>query len=96
MGGELKTYRCAEQSDQPRPANCSDLAAYFIELNLAQHPDPPEREFLVGLPTSLRLDREAVDRVIAAAATILDQSEDSKSSCVTWQLWMDFRTPLRE
>ena len=54
------------------------LAAYFIELNLAQHPDPPEREFLVGLPTSLRLDREAVDRVIAAAATILHQSEGFK------------------
>jgi NTE family protein len=76
---ELKTYRCAEESGGSQPANCSDLAAYFIELNLAQHPDSVEREFLVGLPTSLRLDREAVDRVIAAAATILNQSEDFKA-----------------
>jgi NTE family protein len=74
---ELKTYRCAEQGD--RSGDCSDLAAYFIELNLAQHPDSAERDFLVNLPTTLRLDREAVDRVVAAAATVLNQSEDFKA-----------------
>jgi len=74
---ELKAYRCAEQGD--RPSRCADLAAYFIELNLAQHPDSTEREFLVGLPTALHLEREAVDRVVAAAATILDQSEEFKA-----------------
>jgi NTE family protein len=74
---ELKAYRCAEQGD--RPSRCSDLAAYFVELNLAQHPDPAERDFLVNLPTTLRLEDEAVDRVIAAAATILNQSDDFKA-----------------
>jgi hypothetical protein len=41
---------------------------------LAKHPDPAERKFLLSLPTSFRLDRPAVDRVVAAAKTILNES----------------------
>ena len=53
---------------------CDDVVDYFVELSFAQHPDPAEREFLENLPTSFRLDRAAVDRVVAGAKTILEQS----------------------
>ena len=71
---ELKRFRCMPDAVQTRPAACDDLQNYFVELNFAQHPDPVERRFLEDLPTSFRLDRPEVDRVIAAAKTILEES----------------------
>ena len=71
---ELKSFRCATGSVRTSRGRCDDLKAYFVELSLAQHPDPAEREFLVSLPTSFRLDPQTVDRVVAAAKTILDES----------------------
>jgi NTE family protein len=71
---ELKDVRCAPGAVRASLGTCEDLTAHFVELSLAQHPDPAEREFLMSLPTSFRLDRSAVDRVVAAARTVLDES----------------------
>ena len=71
---ELKDARCAPGAVRTSRGACDDLKGYFVELSLAQHPDPAEREFLMGLPTSFRLDPRDVDRVVAAAKTILNQS----------------------
>ena len=71
---ELKKFRCMPDAVQAWPATCDDVQSYFVELSFAQHPDPVERRFLEDLPTSFRLDRPAVDRVIAAAKTILEES----------------------
>ena len=71
---DLKSFRCAQGSVWSSGARCDDLKAHFVELSLEQHPDPAEREFLVSLPTSFRLDPPTVDRVVAAAKTILDES----------------------
>jgi NTE family protein len=72
---ELQEYRCRPDTVRTSRGRCDDVEAYFVELSLAQHPDPAEREYLVNLPTSFRLDPEDVDRVVASARTILDESE---------------------
>jgi NTE family protein len=72
---ELKAARCAPAVVRTSREPCDDIKAYFVELSFAQHPDPAEREFLMNLPTSFRLDRGAVDRVVAGARTILDDSK---------------------
>lgn len=71
---ELRGFRCAQESAWLAGSRCEDLKAYFVELSLEQHPDAEEREFLVNLPTSFRLDPAAVDRVVAAARIILAES----------------------
>jgi NTE family protein len=71
---DLKSARCAPGAVRVSRGACDDLKPYFIELSFAQHPDPTEREFLESLPTSFHLDRAAVDRVVAAARVLLDQS----------------------
>jgi NTE family protein len=71
---ELKDARCAPGAVRTSRGPCDDLKGYFVELSFAQHPDPAEREFLLSLPTSFRLDPSDVDRIVAAARTILDES----------------------
>ena len=71
---ELKSFRCGLGSALSSGTQCDDLKAHFVELSLEQHPNPDEREFLASLPTSFRLDPPTVDRVVAAAKTILDES----------------------
>jgi NTE family protein len=71
---ELKKAQCMPSAVRTGTGACDDLQSHFVELSLAQHPDPAERKFLEGLPTSFRLEPAAVDRVIAAAKTILEQS----------------------
>jgi NTE family protein len=81
LGGwmqELKDVRCSPGAVPMARGRCDDLEGYFVELSFAQHPDPAEREFLRSLPTSFRLDPPAVDRVIAAARTILEQDATFK------------------
>jgi NTE family protein len=70
---ELRDFRCTQGSAWSG-SPCDEVKAYFVELSLEQHPDREEREFLVNLPTSFRLDPPAVDRVVAAAKTILGES----------------------
>jgi NTE family protein len=71
---DLKDVRCAPGAARLSRGACDDVKQHFVELNFAQHPDPAEREFLMNLPTSFRLEPADVDRVVAAARTILDQS----------------------
>jgi NTE family protein len=71
---ELRKAQCMPDAVRAGVGACDDLQSHFIELSLAQHPDPTERKFLESLPTSFRLERPDVDRVIAAAKTILEES----------------------
>jgi len=71
---EWMQARCAPGAVRVSRGACDDLKQYFVEVSFAQHPDPAEREFLESLPTSFHLDRAAVDRVVAAAKVILEQS----------------------
>jgi NTE family protein len=77
LGGliqDLKAVRCAPGAVPLQRGACDDVKQYFVELSFAQHPDPAERAYLMSLPTSFRLDPRDVDRIVAAAKTILDQS----------------------
>jgi NTE family protein len=71
---EIKGARCAPGAVRTSRGACDDLQAHFVELSFTQHPDPEEREFLVSLPTSFKLDPPTVDRVVAAARVILEES----------------------
>jgi NTE family protein len=71
---DLKNARCAPGAVRVSRGACDDLKPYFVEVSFAQHPDPREREFLEDLPTSFHLDRAEVDRVVAAAKVLLEQS----------------------
>ena len=56
--------------DAPR----TELALHAIDLSFDKVADPTERDYLMGLPTSFVLPREAVDRLREAAATLLRDS----------------------
>jgi NTE family protein len=47
---------------------------HLVELDFTRHPDPAERHYLNRLPTSFRLEAEAVDRLQRAGRTILRDS----------------------
>lgn len=49
---------------------------HFVEVSFDQLFDPEERQALNGLPTSFKLPRESVDRLRAAAKTILSENDD--------------------
>jgi len=55
-----------------------DAKIYTIDISFAGVPDPAERDYLNGLPTSFILSDDAVDRLRAAAATALMNSPDFK------------------
>jgi len=45
-------------------------------VNFSSQPDPKERDYLKQLPTSLVLNKEAVDRLIAAGRLVLRSNEE--------------------
>ena len=47
---------------------------YPIVLDFAGIPDPAEREFFLGLPTTLALPAETIDRLRAIGGTLLKTS----------------------
>ncbi len=49
---------------------------YFVDINLANMDSREERNFLQRLPTTFRLEPEAVDRLIGAADTLLRSSAE--------------------
>ncbi|MET0204395.1 MAG: patatin-like phospholipase family protein [Casimicrobiaceae bacterium] len=61
-----------------RLTNVPDARIYAIDVSFAALDDASEREYLNNLPTSLVLPPEAVDRLRAAAGTIVLQSPEFK------------------
>ncbi|HWA88198.1 MAG TPA: patatin-like phospholipase family protein [Opitutus sp.] len=59
-----------------RAAPFADVKYYAAELTFEDMPDPKERDYLNALPTSFNLPREAIDRLRAAAKTLLLNSPD--------------------
>jgi len=57
-------------------ADCADVAGHLIEVSFDPHPDPAERAYLSSLPTTLDLPEDDVDRIVAAAQTILAASPE--------------------
>jgi NTE family protein len=55
-----------------------DIGLYAIDVSFAQVKDEAERDYLNNLPTSFVLPPEAIDRLRAAAATIIRDSPDFK------------------
>jgi NTE family protein len=59
-----------------RAVNVPDIELYAIDVSFSAHPDPTERAYLNELPTSFRLTDEQVDRLRAAAGTIMRASPE--------------------
>jgi len=53
-----------------------EAEVYAIDVSFAAHPDKTEREFLNQQPTSFVLPAESVDRLRAAAGTIIQASPE--------------------
>lgn len=49
---------------------------YYIEVDPRRLADAAEREYLLALPSRLRLEPEAVDRSVAAGSTLLEQNAE--------------------
>ena len=54
----------------------SDIDLYVIDVSLQAHPDPKLREELQAIPTAFSLQHNQVDKLIAAAKTILRRSDE--------------------
>jgi NTE family protein len=54
----------------------SSIDLYVIDVSLQAHPDPKLREELQAIPTAFSLPHEEVDKLIAAARTILRRSDE--------------------
>ena len=61
-----------------RLTNVPDADIYAIDVSFAALDDNAEREYLNNLPTSFVLPPEAVDRLRAAAGTIVLQAPEFK------------------
>lgn len=57
-----------------RATDVPDLELYAIDVSFSAHPDPAERAYLNDLPTSFVLADEEVDRLRAAAGTVIRNS----------------------
>jgi NTE family protein len=69
----LRQVRCAEGPviDDTR---CDDVKAELIHISLAGLPETPEKEKLLAIPTGLTLQREDVDRLVAAGEAAITGS----------------------
>ena len=80
---EIRSQRCraaqkleSEKPSDPGRESCADIQFYLIEVDFNLLPNPFERAYFRGLPTSFHLPSEAVDRLRAAARRILTQSPE--------------------
>jgi len=79
--------RCQKNSDHKDPADNGESVqppgcaaqVYFIEASFNMLVDEAEREHLLNLPTSFHLESEDVDRLKAAARTVLGESKAFQS-----------------
>ena len=73
-----KTKKMADSSDSDQQPAC-DAQVYLIEVSFNMLQDEAEREHLLNLPTSFHLEPEDVDRLKAAARTVLGDSKAFQS-----------------
>jgi len=80
---EIRFQRCqaarkSESKNPPDPdgESCADIQFYLIQVDFNALPDPSERAYFRGLPTSFHLSPVAVDRLRAAARRILTRSPE--------------------
>ncbi len=73
---EINERRCKEQAAESGTEPCKEISFYIIEVTFDALKDESERIYLKGLPTSLKLPSEAVDRLRKAAKEILTSSEE--------------------
>ncbi len=76
LAADVRAARCRASEGSHAASDCSDVEAHLIELSFAQHPDPAERSYLNGLPTTLDLSPEQIERTIEAARTIIAASPE--------------------
>jgi NTE family protein len=83
----ISAGRCQDHSDHNDPAGDGEseqapgceARVYLIEVSFNMLRDEAEREHLLNLPTSFRLESEDVDRLKAAARTVLGESKAFQS-----------------
>jgi len=82
---ELIKYNCPKQAEKildgrlkQSETDCHDIDTYLIYMDFNLIDDEAESEFLHAVPTSFVLSDEEVDRLRAAARTILNTSPDFK------------------
>jgi NTE family protein len=68
----------AKKGESVQPSGCA-AQVYLIEVSFNMLQDATEREHLLNLPTSFRLEPEDVDRLKAAARTVLGESKAFQS-----------------
>ena len=73
---EINERRCKEPAAESGTEPCREISFYIIEVTFDALKDESERIYLKGLPTSLKLPSEAVDRLRKAAKEILTSSEE--------------------
>jgi NTE family protein len=76
--GQAGASQGAHGNDSKADADCA-VKTYLIEVSFDLLEDEAEREHLKGLPTSFRLGEGDVDRLIAAAKTVLENSIELRS-----------------
>jgi NTE family protein len=76
--GDVSRSNTELRSNKGENRDCA-AKTYFIEVSFDLLQDLAERERLKGLPTSFRLEGEDVDRLIAAAKSILENSSEFQS-----------------
>jgi len=75
----LKTAAAFAGAGNPalaRAADVPDIELYAIDVSFEANPDPAERDYLNGTPTSFVLTEEQVDRLRAAAGTAMRTSPE--------------------
>ena len=73
---EMREGRCPPGQISTEPGSCGDITFYLTEVRFQDLEDPEERSYLNNLPTSFRLQPEAVDRLRDAARRLLQKSSD--------------------
>lgn len=73
---QIRRGRCPAGQISREPGSCGDIEFYLIDVRFHNAKDEKERNELAAMPTSFRLSSEEVDRLRAAARTILTESND--------------------
>jgi len=73
---ESRVFQVGASGNLPAVLNVPDIEVYPIDVSFEALRDRTETEYLNDLPTSFVLSSEAVDRLRAAAGTIIEQSPE--------------------
>ena len=73
---ESRVFQVGASGNLPAVLNVPDIEVYPIDVSFEALRDRTEVEYLNDLPTSFVLSDEAVDRLRAAAGTIIEQSPE--------------------